>query len=62
MSIIEYDPVQPNPTHGPVCAKCKGPTRLTGIEPHPTRAHIDLHTLQCLICDSVQAKVVSVVN
>ena len=55
MSIIELDPAQPHATHGPACAKCGGPVRLTGIEPHPTKAGIDLRTYQCLACDAVQA-------
>ena len=58
MSITEFDPAQPNPTHGPACTKCGGPVRLTGIEPHPTKAGIDLRTFQCLACDHVQAAVV----
>ncbi len=62
MSIIEFDRSTPDPTRGPVCTQCKGPTRLTGIEPHPTQAHTDLRTFQCLVCDAVQAKVVPVAN
>jgi hypothetical protein len=57
MSIIEMTPEQPNRAAGTVCEDCSGPTRLIGIEPHPTRAHTDLRTFQCLICDAVQAKV-----
>ena len=37
---------------------CDAPTRLVGIEPHPTRAHTDLRTYQCLACDHMQAAVV----
>jgi hypothetical protein len=62
MSIIEFNREQPELTHGPVCEKCKGQTRLTGIEPHPTQPHTDLRTYQCLICDAVQAKVIPVAN
>ena len=58
MSMIELDPRQPNPTHGPACAECGGPVRLTGIEPHPTKIGIDLRTFQCLACDHVQAAIV----
>jgi hypothetical protein len=57
MSIIEITPEQSNPVEGPICNQCGGPMRLTGIEPHPTQAHTDLRTFQCLICDAVQAKV-----
>lgn len=57
MSIIEFTPAQPDPTRGPACATCGGPTRLTGVEPHPTEPHTDLRTFQCLVCDAVQAKV-----
>jgi hypothetical protein len=62
MSIIEFNPEQPDLTRGPACEKCKGPTRLTGIEPHPTQPHTDLRTYQCLTCDAVQAKIVPVAN
>jgi len=61
MSIIEFDPLQPAPTQGPACEKCGGPMRLTGIEPHPTKAALDLRTFQCLACDHVQAAMVPVV-
>ena len=62
MSIIEFDPAQPRPTHGPACAKCSGPTRLIGIEPHPTRLHTDLRTYQCLVCDAVQAELMPIAS
>ena len=62
MSIIEFAPAQPDPTRGPACAKCSGPTRLIGIEPHPTKPHTDLRTFQCLVCDAVQAQVMSSSN
>jgi hypothetical protein len=62
MSIIEYLPAQPDPTRGPVCPTCNGPTRLIGIEPHATLPGIDLRTFQCLACDAVQAKAVPVTS
>jgi hypothetical protein len=62
MSRIVVDTVQPNPTRGPACTKCNGPTRLTGVEPHPTEPHTDLRTYQCLACDNVQAKLVPIAN
>jgi hypothetical protein len=43
---------------GPPCASCSGPTRLVGIEPHPTKAKTDLRTYQCLACERVQAEIV----
>lgn len=43
---------------GPGCVLCDAPTRLIGIEPHPTRAHTDLRTYQCLACDHVQAAII----
>jgi hypothetical protein len=61
MSIIQLDPARPHPTPGPACAECGGPVRLTGIEPHPTKAAVDLRTFQCLICDHVQAAIVPLV-
>ena len=51
-----------NLTHGPACAICNGPTRLTGIEPHPTRPRTDLQTFQCLVCDGVQTAVISLTH
>jgi len=47
---------------GPACTKCAGRTRLIGIEPHPTKAHTDLHTYECMACDAVQARVVPIAN
>ena len=60
MSTMTVDSARSDLTLGPVCSQCRGPTRLTGIEPHPTRPHIDLRTFQCLICNGVQASVVPV--
>lgn len=39
---------------------CDAPTRLIGIEPHPTKARTDLRTYQCLACDHMQAAVIPV--
>jgi hypothetical protein len=58
MSMIELTPAQSHPISGPNCVKCAGPTRLIGIEPHPTRPHTDLRTFECMACDAVQAKVI----
>jgi len=58
MSTLEIDLTSPSLEPGSACAKCKGPTRLIGIEPHPTRAHTDLRTFRCLVCDHMQAAVV----
>ena len=60
MSIIAINLDQPTPYNGPTCRECSGPTRLTGIEPHPTRPRTDLRTYQCLACDAVQAQVVPI--
>jgi hypothetical protein len=49
----------PRSEPGPACAKCNAPTRLIGIEPHPTKAHTDLRTYQCLACDHMQAEIVA---
>ena len=57
---MTIDSAQIEPTHGPACSQCRGPTRLTGIEPHPTQPHTDLRTFQCLVCNGVQAAVVPV--
>ncbi len=45
-------------THGPACAQCSAPTRLTGIEPHPILPRTDLHTFQCLVCDGIETALV----
>ena len=60
MSIIDMNFDHPTPVHSPACTQCGGPTRLTGIEPHPTRRRTDLRTYQCLGCDAVQAQVVPI--
>jgi hypothetical protein len=60
MSITTIHGGRSDPTHGPVCSQCRGPTRLTGIEPHPTLPQTDLRTYQCLMCNGVQASVVPV--
>ena len=60
MSITTIYGTRPDPTHAPACSQCRGPTRLTGIEPHPTQPHTDLRTYQCLMCNGVQASVVPV--
>ena len=62
MSTLALDIRQPGPEAGPACAMCDSPTRLIGIEPHPTRAHTDLRTYQCLACDHVQAAIVPLLN
>ena len=62
MKNIRLDVAPANLTHGPACAECNGPTRLTGIEPHPTLARTDLQTFQCLVCDGVQTTTVSLVH
>ena len=61
MSTLGID-LTPDPAPGPACAHCKAPTRLMGIEPHPTKAHTDLRTYQCLACDHVQVTVVPLVQ
>jgi hypothetical protein len=62
MSTMTIDLAPPDRTRGPACVECNGPTRLTGIEPHPTREHMDLRTFECLICQAVQTTVVAVAN
>jgi hypothetical protein len=55
MSIIALYLNEPHPFPGPVCEECGGRTRLTGIEPHPTHAKVDLRTYECIACEAVQA-------
>ena len=58
MSTLTIDLALSDPASGSTCAKCTGPTRLIGIEPHPTKAHTDLRTYRCLVCDHLQAAIV----
>lgn len=58
MKTLAIDLTPSAPESGAACAKCTGPTRLIGIEPHPTKAHTDLRTYRCLVCDHMQATVV----
>jgi hypothetical protein len=37
-------------TVSPRCPKCYDVTRLVGIEPHATLAHIVVHTYECTPC------------
>jgi hypothetical protein len=60
MSNIAINLDQPLVLTSPPCTECSGPTRLTGIEPHPTRPRTDLRTSQCLSCDAVHAVVVPI--
>jgi len=58
MSTLAIDLAPPSLESGSPCANCTGPTRLLGIEPHPTKAHTDLRTFRCLVCDHMQTAVV----
>ena len=58
MSTLAINITRSAPESGPDCTLCDAPTRLIGIEPHPTLAHTDLRTFQCLACDHVQATIV----
>jgi len=62
MSTLLIDLAPPSPESGSACAKCTGPTRLIGIEPHPTKAHTDLRTYRCLVCEHMQAVVVPLMS
>lgn len=61
MSTIELHTQQLNPTLRVACDECDGLCRLVGIEPHPTRAHTDLRTYECLACEAMQTVAVSLV-
>jgi len=58
MSTLQINLTHRSPDLGPACTKCAGRTRLIGIEPHPTKAHTDLRTYECMACDAVRADVV----
>ena len=60
MSIIALHLEQSPAVGSPPCKECGGSTRLTGIEPHLTKARTDLRTYECLACEAVQAIVVPV--
>lgn len=57
MSTLAINLARRDPESGPGCAKCGAPTRLIGIEPHPTQVHTDLRSFQCLVCENVSAAV-----
>jgi hypothetical protein len=58
MSTLQIDLPHYSPDFGPPCTECRRPTRLVGVEPHPTRTRTDLHTYECLACDVMQTEVV----
>ncbi len=60
MSIIAIHLDQNHVGSSPACAECGGLTRLTGLEPHPTKARTDLRTYECMACEAVQAIVAPV--
>ena len=62
MSTLAINVAPPASASDSHCAKCSGPTRLTGIEPHPVKLHIDLRTYQCRVCEHVQASEVHVAS
>jgi len=58
MSTLSIDFGERSADLGPACTKCGGITRLVGIEPHPTKAHTDLRTYECMACDALKAHVI----
>jgi hypothetical protein len=58
MSTLQIDLTRHATDLGPPCARCGSPTRLVGIEPHPTKAHTDLRTFECTACQALKAHVV----
>ena len=58
MSTLQINLTHRSPDLGPACTKCAGRTRLIGIEPHPTKAHTDLRTFECMACESLKAHVI----
>ena len=58
MSTLQIDLGERPADLGPACTECGGRTRLVGIEPHPTKAHTDLRTYECMSCDGLKAHVV----
>ena len=60
MSTLGINLAQRSADVGPACTSCGGPTRLVGIEPHPTEAHTDLRTYECVACSAPQALVVPI--
>jgi hypothetical protein len=62
MNTLSIDLTQPDVLAGPACKTCLGQTRLTGVEPHPTKTNTDLRTYQCVVCDAVRAVVVPIAH
>jgi hypothetical protein len=62
MSTLQIDIPQRSADFGPACTKCGQATRLVGIEPHPTKAHTDLRTFECVACGALKAHVVPLAN
>jgi hypothetical protein len=58
MRTLAIDVTQQPTDVGPACVECGGPTRLVGIEPHPTKMHTDLRTYECVSCQALKAHVV----
>jgi hypothetical protein len=58
MSTLQIDLASRSADLGPACTKCGGPTRLVGIEPHPTKPYTDLRTYECVSCQALKAHVV----
>jgi hypothetical protein len=58
MNTLQIHVMQRSAEIGPACAECGGPTRLVGIEPHPTKPHTDLRTFECVACQALKAHVV----
>jgi hypothetical protein len=54
---IQIRPRHP-PTDGPACHHCGSPTRLFGLEPHPTVDRTDLRTYVCEACGEVQTEII----
>jgi hypothetical protein len=42
------------------CPACLRATTLSVIEPHPTRAELELHTFSCAECGPTKCKIVAV--
>jgi len=62
MSTLQIDLTQRSADLGPACVQCGGPTRLVGIEPHPTKPHTDLRTYECVACQALKAHVISLAS
>jgi hypothetical protein len=58
MAVLEEPQARQRSAQSPACNLCGSPTRLFGLEPHPTVDSTDLRTYVCEACSAVQTEIV----